>query len=81
MFASGADADQVAADLLRHTNSPIVAIRAIATATGLGIGDAKWIVHRNLDPEVRAATERVWADVLEALEHGEQPPAEYDRAR
>jgi hypothetical protein len=80
MFASGADADQVAAELLRLFSSPILAIKAMTAATGMGIGDAKWIVHRNLDPEVRAATERLWADAIDALEGADQPPAEDDRA-
>nr|BFE60452.1 hypothetical protein GCM10020063_049780 [Dactylosporangium thailandense] len=74
MFASGADPDQVAAELLRHTSSPIAAIRAIALATGMGIGDAKWIVHRNLAPETRAATERFWAEAIEALDEADPPP-------
>ena len=83
MLASGADADQVAAELLRLSGSPILAIKAITIATGMGIGDAKWIVHRNLDPEVRTATERLWADAADAadaLEEADLPPAEADRA-
>jgi hypothetical protein len=81
MLASGADADQVATELLRLSDSPILAIKAIAAATGTGTGDAKWIVHRNLDPDVRAATERLWADAIDALEEADLPPAEGDRAR
>jgi ribosomal protein L7/L12 len=57
MLASGADADQVAKELLRRTDSPISVIKVIAGATGLGLGDAKWVVHRNLSPEVREAAE------------------------
>lgn len=81
MFASGADADQIAAELLRLSGSPILVIKAVATATGMDIGDAKWIVHRNLDPEVRVATERLWADAIDALEEADRPPADGDRAR
>jgi hypothetical protein len=81
MFAPGVDADQVAAELLRLSGSPFLAIKAIAAATGMGIGDAKWIVHRNLDPGVRAATERLWADAIDAVEEADRPPAEGDRAR
>ena len=81
MLASGASADQVAAELLRLSGSPILAIKAIAALTDMGIGDAKRIVHRNLDPEVRAATERLWADAIDAFEEAGLQPAEGDRAR
>jgi hypothetical protein len=42
----------------------------------MGLGNAKWIVHRNLDPQVRAAAERLWADAIDALEEADPPPAE-----
>jgi ribosomal protein L7/L12 len=64
LLASGADADQVAKELLRRTDSPISAIKAIVDAAGLGLGDAKWVVHRNLSPEVREAAVRLWDDLL-----------------
>jgi hypothetical protein len=32
------------------------------------LGDAKWVVHRNLDPAVREATERLWDDLLDGLD-------------
>jgi ribosomal protein L7/L12 len=57
MLGSGADADQIARELLRCTDSPISAIKAIVDGTGLGLADAKWVVHRNLVPEVREAAE------------------------
>ncbi|GAB3835315.1 hypothetical protein ACFPIJ_11720 [Dactylosporangium cerinum] len=81
MIASGAGADEVAAELLRISGSPILTIRAIAAATGMGNGQAKWIVHRNLEPEVRAAAERLWADAVDAFEDVNHPPAEDDAAR
>ncbi|GAA3265550.1 hypothetical protein GCM10020218_001650 [Dactylosporangium vinaceum] len=80
MVAAGADADAIAAELLRTSGSPIIAIRAIAEAMSLGIGDAKWIVHRNLDPEVRQATERLWDEAIDALQQAEHPPAEDEPA-
>jgi len=46
----------------------------------VGVGDAKWIVHSNLDPGVRAATERLWADAIDAVEEADRPPVEGDRA-
>jgi hypothetical protein len=81
MVAAGADADEIAAELLRISGSPILTIKAIAVATGLGIGDAKWIVHRNLDPDVRVATERLWAEAIDALEQAAHPPTEDGPAR
>ncbi|MEV4137560.1 hypothetical protein AB0J72_35970 [Dactylosporangium sp. NPDC049742] len=68
MVAAGADADQVAAELLRRDGSPIVVIRALHDASGLGLGDAKWVVHRNLDPEYRAVHERFWAEAVAGLQ-------------
>lgn len=67
MLASGADADQVAKELLRRTDSPISAIKAVADATGMGLGDAKWVVHRNLNPEVREAAESLWDELLDGI--------------
>ena len=81
MLASGADADQVAKELLRHTDSPISAIKAVADATGLGIGDAKWVVHRNLSPEVREAAESLWDDLLDGLRPFQEPSTERDPTR
>ncbi|KAB1153325.1 hypothetical protein F6X68_14415 [Micromonospora sp. AMSO12t] len=67
MLASGADGDQVAKELLRRTDSPISAIKAVADATGVGLGDAKWVVHRNLNPEVRQAAESLWDELLDGI--------------
>ncbi|HEU5109184.1 MAG TPA: hypothetical protein VFT95_11635 [Micromonosporaceae bacterium] len=67
MRASGADADQIAAELLRRSDSPILVIKAVADATGLGLGDAKWVVHRNLKAEAREAAERLWDDLLDDI--------------
>ncbi len=67
MLAAGADADEIAKELLRRTDSPISAIKAISDSTGLGLADAKWVVHRNLAPETRNAAETLWGDLLDAL--------------
>jgi ribosomal protein L7/L12 len=67
MLTSGADADQAAGELLRRTDSPISAIRALADATGMGLNDAKWVVTRNLNLEVRSAAEGLWDDLLDGI--------------
>ncbi|MEU4620686.1 hypothetical protein AB0G04_12010 [Actinoplanes sp. NPDC023801] len=67
MLAAGAD--DIARELLRRTDSPISAIKAISDSTGLGLADAKWIVRRNLTPETRKAAENLWGDLFDALEH------------
>ena len=74
MLAAGADADQTARELLRRTDSPISAIKAIADSTGLGLADAKWVVHRNLAPEVRTAAEKLWSDLLDGLAQSDERP-------
>ncbi|GAA2706823.1 hypothetical protein Apa02nite_032500 [Actinoplanes palleronii] len=66
MLAAGADPDQIARELLRRTDSPISAIKAVADATGMGLGDAKEVVHRNLAPPVREAAEQLWRDLLDS---------------
>ncbi|GAA2917579.1 hypothetical protein Acy02nite_92340 [Actinoplanes cyaneus] len=71
MLAAGADADDIARELLRRTESPISAIKAISDSTGLGLADAKSVVHRNLAPETREAAENLWADLLDARDPGE----------
>ena len=71
MLAAGADADQTARELLRRTDSPI---SAIADSTGLGLADAKWVVHRNLAPEVRTAAEKLWSDLLDGLAQSDERP-------
>lgn len=68
MLAAGADADDIARELLRRTDSPISAIKAVSDSTGLGLADAKWVVHRNLAPAPRQAAENLWGDLLNALE-------------
>jgi hypothetical protein len=75
MLAAGADADQIAEELLRRTGSPISAIKAVADATGMNLGDAKWVVHRNLAPKVREAAESLWRDLLDGLAQLEEIPA------
>ncbi|MFK3984250.1 hypothetical protein ACI2K4_28245 [Micromonospora sp. NPDC050397] len=74
ILTSGADEDQVAKELLRRTDSPISAIKAVADATGMGLSDAKWVVHRNLNPEVREAAENLWDDLLDAIGRSQEPP-------
>lgn len=68
MLAAGADTDDIARELLRRTDSPISAIKAISDGTGLGLADAKGVVHRNLVPETRRAAESLWGELLDALE-------------
>ncbi|MFI7543858.1 hypothetical protein [Actinoplanes sp. NPDC049599] len=74
MLAAGADADDIARELLRRTDSPISAIKAISDSTGLGLADAKGVVHRNLAPETRKAAENLWSDLLDALEQIHERP-------
>lgn len=74
MLASGADADQVARELLRRTDSPISAIKAVADATAIGLGDAKWVVHRNLSPRVREDAESLWDELLDGVRQFQEPP-------
>lgn len=62
MAASGVDPDQIARELLRRTDSPVSAIKAVVEATGMGLGDAKWVVHRNLGPQVRDSAKSLWDD-------------------
>ncbi|MBQ1038828.1 hypothetical protein [Micromonospora sp. C81] len=81
MLTSGADADQVARELLRRTDSPISAIKAVADATGMGLGEAKWVVHRNLNPGVREAAENLWDDLLDGISRFQEPPSTPDPAR
>jgi ribosomal protein L7/L12 len=68
MLASGANVDQLANKLFQRTDSPISVIKAVVNATGMGLGDAKWVVHRNLDPKVREAAESLWDDLLDGDE-------------
>ncbi|MEV4351139.1 hypothetical protein AB0J83_42320 [Actinoplanes sp. NPDC049596] len=68
MVARGADPDQIAGELLRRSDSPISVIKAVKDATGMTLGDAKWVVHRNLAPEVRAAAENLWHDLVDGLD-------------
>ncbi len=81
MLASGADTDQVAEELLRRTDSPISAIVAVAKATGMGLGDAKWVVHRNLNQEVREAAESLWDHLLDGLSEFQESAGVSDPAR
>ncbi|GLI00626.1 hypothetical protein Pa4123_59020 [Phytohabitans aurantiacus] len=67
MHASGADVDRIAEELLRRSDSPVLVIKAVADATGLGLGDARWVVHRNLNAEVREAAERLWDELLDSV--------------
>ncbi|BCY10092.1 hypothetical protein L3i22_051800 [Actinoplanes sp. L3-i22] len=68
MLAAGADPDGIARELVRHTDSPILAIKALREVTGLSLPDAKRAVHRNLDPEVREAAEELWRELRAGLE-------------
>jgi hypothetical protein len=73
MLASGADADQVAKELLRRTDSPISVIKAIACATGLGLG--RWQVGRPPQPQPggsRGGGES-WADLLNGFRRFQEP--------
>jgi ribosomal protein L7/L12 len=81
MLASGADADQVAEELLRSGDSPISVIKAVADATGIGLGDAKWVVHRNISPKIREAAETLWDDLLDGLRQFQEPASEPDPPR
>jgi ribosomal protein L7/L12 len=66
--AAGADADQMARALLQRTDSPISVIRAVHGATGMDLGEAKWVVHRNLSQRARQAAEDLWQSLLDGLE-------------
>jgi len=57
------------------------AIRAVVEGTGLSLGDAKWVVHRNLDPEVRTAAEHLWDELIGAMMTVEQPPTDPNATR
>jgi ribosomal protein L7/L12 len=81
MLAAGADADDIARELLRRTDSPISAIKAISDSTGLGLAYAKWFVHRNLAPEIRKAAENLWGDLLDALEQTHERPGGLEPGR
>ncbi|MEH0986323.1 hypothetical protein [Micromonospora sp. CPCC 205556] len=74
MLASDADADQVAQELLRRTDSPISAIKAVADATGMALGDAKRVVHRNPNPQVRKAAENLWDELLDGIRQLQESP-------
>jgi hypothetical protein len=64
----------------KRSHSPIAVIRAVASGTGLGLGDAKWVTHRNLDPEIRAAAEGLWDELIDATTF-EQPPIDPNATR
>ncbi|MER7333609.1 MULTISPECIES: hypothetical protein [unclassified Micromonospora] len=81
MLGSGADADQAAKELLRRTDSPISVIKAVADATGMGLADAKGIVHRNLNSDVRKATESLWDELLDGVSQLQEPSSEPGPAR
>ncbi|MDG6103832.1 hypothetical protein Daura_24065 [Dactylosporangium aurantiacum] len=68
MLAAGAGADAVAAEPLRHTDSRLQAIKAVADATGGGLAEAKLTVHRNLDPATREETEAFHQELHRAFE-------------
>ena len=76
MLAAGADVDQIATELLRRTDSPISAIKAMTDGTGLGLAGAKLVVHRNLLPEVREAAESLWSDLIDGLSQFHEQPRE-----
>ncbi|MEO3927732.1 hypothetical protein ABGB07_28265 [Micromonosporaceae bacterium B7E4] len=50
------------------------AIKAVADAAGMGLGDAKWVVHRNLNPQVRKAAESLWGELLDGISQLQESP-------
>ena len=76
MLAAGASPDDVARELLRHTTSPIAVIKALVDTAGMSLGDAKPIVHRNLNPPVREAAERLWQELVAAFDEDREKSSE-----
>ncbi|MGX6601590.1 hypothetical protein ACWKSP_05550 [Micromonosporaceae bacterium Da 78-11] len=66
MHAAGATPDDIARDLLGRTTYPIAVIKALREGAGLSLGEAKPVVHRNLDPVAREAAETMWANLKAA---------------
>jgi hypothetical protein len=64
LSATGADPDEVARELLKHTTFPIAAIKALRSGAAIPLTAAKTIVHRNLEPTVREVAERMWESLL-----------------
>ncbi|MBB2947760.1 ribosomal protein L7/L12 [Actinoplanes lutulentus] len=81
LLAAGADEDQIASELLRRTDSPVSVIKAVHDATGMDLGEAKWVVHRNLDPGVRRAAESLWQDLLDGIAQLHESPSAPDSDR
>jgi ribosomal protein L7/L12 len=65
-LAAGHSLDEVARALLARNASPIAAIKALREATGMRIGDAKAVVHRNLRASEQEAAEQLWQDLIRA---------------
>jgi ribosomal protein L7/L12 len=77
LLAAGASPDDIARVLLGRSTSKIAVIKALHVACGMSLDDAKWVMHRNLDPQEQAAAERLWGDLLQALEAiAERPVAD-----
>jgi|SRR5579863_1415262 len=69
-LAAGDTPDKVARNLVADQNvSPIEAIKALREGGNMSLGDAKEIVHRNLPPKRQASAERLWEEVIAAVEH------------
>ena len=64
LTGAGSTPDEVARELLKHTTFPIAAIKALRAGAGLGLTEAKTVVHRNLEPAVREVAERMWENLL-----------------
>jgi ribosomal protein L7/L12 len=66
LTADGVGGDDLARDLLSRTTFPIAVIKALVSGAGLSLGEAKTVVHRNLEPDAREAAEKLWADLRAA---------------
>ncbi len=66
-MTTGVSADASASALLDDGASPIDAMRAIRTVSGVTLGEAKAVVHASLPEHERAAAESLWDDADAAL--------------
>lgn len=64
----GRSPEEVAAQLIAAGTTPIRAIKAVREVFGLGLGEAKAVVHPNLPPSHRQAAEVLWDLAEQALE-------------
>lgn len=65
--AEGMDTAHTSEILVTSGVTPIAAIKAIREAFGIGLGEAKAIVHGCLSEEQQAAAERLWDEAESAL--------------